>query len=194
MQAIEPKVNGTSAPGGDDAAAMRSAPDARFTLVTDWQVLDPVDGAAIGEFWKRENAIADDAQAAKRLTEVVAHARTADGTVAAVCTAVAVTLPRFGQPMYYYRCFVGRAWRSTRLVFSMLRCAQSALEAYARERDFPCIGMLIELENARFGTTLRTPLWPNSGFVYVGRSGRGFDLRAYYFRGARLKPTPAAKG
>ncbi len=162
-----------------------------FRLVTDWQSLTPEAGAAISAFWQRENAIADAATANKRLPEVVAHALTETGEVAAVCTAVAMTMPRIGEPMYYYRCFVGRAWRASRLVLSLLRHTQGVLETYAREHSYPCIGILMELENARFGESMRKPVWTNTGFVYAGKSGRGLDLRVWYFRGARLSTSAA---
>jgi len=92
-----------------------------------------------------------------------------------------------GQPLYYYRCFVGKAWRKTRLVFTMLNRAFDVLEEHARVNDFPCIGVILELENSRFGETLRSPVWPSTGFVYIGKGPRGLDLRVRYFRGARLK-------
>jgi hypothetical protein len=164
-----------------------TAPRERFRFVTDWQTVATDDAAAIRAFWQREGAMTDEAQSTKRLAEVVAHALTDNGEVAAVCTAVATTLPRIGEPMYYYRCFVGRAWRASRLVFSLLRHAQTVLETYARAHGFPCIGILIELENTRFGESLRNPVWASTGFVYAGKSGRGLDLRVWYFRGARLK-------
>ena len=34
---------------------------------------------------------------------------------------------------------------------------------------------------------LRAPVWPSTGFVYVGISPRNLELRVRYFRGARLK-------
>jgi hypothetical protein len=91
--------------------------------------------------------------------------------------------------MYYYRCFIGQRWRRTRLVFALLRHAFATLETHARENGYPCIGVLLELENNRFGETLRAPAWPGIGFVYAGKSGRGLELRVRYFRGARLKKT-----
>jgi len=158
-----------------------------FDYVTHW------DGAASPEaesdvlaFWQREGALANDTKADDRLKQIVLHARDG-GEVAAVCTVMPLTLPRLGQPMYYYRCFIGKRWRATRLVFKLLIRAFDVLEAYARAHDFPCIGVVLELENARFGESLRTPVWPSTKFIYVGKSGRNLDLRLRYFRGARLK-------
>src|SRR5262249_30177796 len=117
----------------------------------------------------------------------VMHAVAPSGEVAAVCTAVAKTLPRLGQPMYYFRCFVGKAWRRSHLGLRLLREAQRVLEDYARAHAFPCIGMLLELENAMFANNFRTALWPTTGFVYIGKSARGLELRVWYFRDAELK-------
>jgi len=158
-----------------------------FQFVLHWPNGTPKDGMAVLEFWRREKALVDEVQAQERLREVVLHATDANGEVAAVCTAVTITLPRLAQPMYYYRCFVGRGWRKTRLVFTLLARAFDALEAHARTHAYPCIGVLLELENERFGTMLRAPVWPGIGFVYAGRSARGLELRVRYFRGARLK-------
>ena len=145
---------------------------------------------AIRAFWRREGALTDDAQTDQRLPQLVMHARTRDGEVAGVCTAVPVTLPRLGQPLYYWRTFVGSQWRSTPLVMAMLKRSCAHLEEYARTRDFPCIGVLLELENDRFRDRGRMATWWNPRFVYLGRSDRGLDLRVLYFRGARLKPPP----
>jgi hypothetical protein len=160
-----------------------------FHYVTHWPQGTPKDGAAALEFWRRENAIGDEAHAQQRLREIVLHACNEAGEVAGICTAVPLTLPRLGQPMYYYRCFIGSHWRSSRLVFDMLNHAFGTLQDYAREQDFPCIGVVLELENARFGKALRAPVWPKTGFTFIGKSQRNFDLRVRYFRGARLKPS-----
>lgn len=163
-----------------------------FDYVVGWPAVAADDAAAIDAFWRREGALDDEARIAERLRQVVMHARTAAGEVAGVCTAVAVTPPRLGQPMYYWRTFVGRQWRSTPLVMNLLKRSCASLEAYARANDYPCIGVLLELENERFSERGRTAAWWNPRFAYIGRSERGLDLRALYFRGARLKAAPKA--
>ena len=167
----------------------------RFTLVKHWQEPGENDTAVLA-FWKREGALSGDVKAEERLRQVVLHAQTPEGEVAGVCTVVSMTLPRLGQPMYYYRCFIGKQWRKTRLVNTLLVGAFDTLENYACSNDYPCIGMMLELENARFGETLQRAVWPPpTKFIYIGKSQRNLDLRIRYFRGARLKKaakTPAA--
>jgi hypothetical protein len=161
-----------------------------YRLVTDWHSLDAETGAAIRDFWLREHANVEGGEATRRLGEVVAHVVDENGELAAVATVATKILPRLGQPMYYYRCFVGKAWRSRKLVRPLLRRTQKVLEKYAREHDYPCIGILLELENAGFADTLRWARWPGIDFSFIGVSPRGLELRVWYFRGARLK-TPA---
>lgn len=161
-----------------------------YQTIIDWQRLDVATGDAIRAFWLREQANVAGDEATRRLTEVVAHVVDEQGQFAAVATATPKVLPRLGQPLYYYRCFVGRTWRASKLVRPLLRHTQKVLETYARANDYPCIGMLLELENEGFADTLRWAHWSGVGFSFIGISPRGLDLRVWYFRGARLK-TPA---
>lgn len=178
-----------NAPHSGNGAVRRSLVDIR--VVDDLWSISTDHGAQVLAFWKREGAFSDDAQAQARLPEIIAHALDEEGQVIAICTAVACTLPRLAQPMYYYRCFVGRAWRSSRLVLKLMRHSTHLLEAYAQKSDYPCIGILLELENTRFGETLQRPYWPSTGFTYIGKSQRGLDMRVRYFAGARLKQVSA---
>lgn len=159
-----------------------------FTFVEHWQKGDTANGDAVLQFWEREGALATDARPQERLCQVVLDARDADGRVAGVSTAVPITLPRLGQPTYYFRCFIGKNWRKSRLVLHLLQRTCDVLEDFARQHGFPCIGVVLELENTRFGEAMQRAWWPNTGFVFIGKSQRGLDLRVKYFRGAKLKP------
>ena len=159
-------------------------------FVTDWQCLDPADGEAICAFWTREGANVEGITALRRLREVVAHVVTEDGQIAAVATVTPKILPRLGQPMYAFRCFIGSAWRKSTLARSLVKHTEDVLYPYARERGFPCIGVLLELENERFQTGLRRAYWSDMKMTYIGQNSIGQDVRVWYFPGARLK-TPA---
>jgi hypothetical protein len=170
-----------------NAALIEPRAGTEFELVADWKQMTPADAAAIRAFWLEERAIAKDEEIARRLGEVVLHARAPDGRVAAVCTASTTTPPALGQPVYYWRTFVGSAWRTTKLVRALLNRSCALLGDYARANGYPCIGILLELENARFGETLRRPVWTNPDFVYLGRVIGGRELRIHYFADAELK-------
>jgi hypothetical protein len=159
---------------------------ARYEYIADWQALDPAEGEAIGEFWRREGALTEEAHIKARLPQVVMHVRD-NGRVAAISTAIAMTPPQFGQPVYYFRMFVGKEWRTTSLIKRLAVRATKVLEDYAAAHDFPCIGVMLELEGARFKDKWRMPIWNYAKFIYVGRSQRGLETRVYYFRDAMLK-------
>ncbi|HJT97861.1 MAG TPA: hypothetical protein VJ696_06060 [Rhodanobacteraceae bacterium] len=159
---------------------------ARLRYIADWQSLDPAEGEAVAAFWRSEGAIPDEAQIKARLPQLVMHVRDGD-KVAAVSTAIAMTPPQFGQPVYYYRSFVGKAWRTTSLIERLLRRAVKCLEDHAIAHGYPCVGVMLELEGARFADKGRMPVWPRTQFVYVGKSGRGLETRVHYFKGAKLK-------
>lgn len=158
-----------------------------FALTPTWPQISDKDADDLLAFWKNEGAIPDEAQAKERLKQVVVLARDGDGEVAGVCTALPMTPPQLGQPVYFWRAFIAPKWRQSRLIYTLLMQSFDHLEAFARERDYPCIGVILELENNRFGEVFRQAEWRKPHFVYIGKSPRGLDVRVRYFRGARLK-------
>lgn len=157
-----------------------------FRLLSGWQSLTTSDADALRSFWQAEGAFNDSKAIDERLPQVVCFARDGD-QIAGVCTAMAMTPPAFGQPVFYFRVFTGRAWRTTRLVGLLWMRARDILESYAREHDFPCIGILVELENPGFIKKGRRPIWSGLDLTYIGKSPRGLETRVYYFKGARMK-------
>ena len=159
-----------------------------FTLTCTWPgQISPSDTDDLLAFWQREGAIPDPQQARARLSQVVFLARDAKGEIAGVCTAMAINPPQLGQPMYFWRSFIAPPWRSTRLIGTFLEKSCEHLGDYAREHGYPCIGVLLELENERFKKAGRKAEWVHPRFAYIGKSPRGLDVRVHYFRGARLK-------
>lgn len=161
-----------------------------FRFIHSWQGLTDAEAQTIRDFWLREQAQVDGEEARRRVAQVVVRGLAADGELAAVSTAVPMFIARLQQPMYYYRCFIGTAWRSHKLLRPLLCESFVALQTWAGEHGFPCIGVLLELENPAFACALRKPYWrvrPDMVFNFIGHSDRGLDLRVCYFRGACLK-------
>lgn len=168
---------------------------APFQFVDSWQRMTPADAQAVQDFWLRENAHVAGNEAARRAHEVAVRILASDGRLVGITTAEPRLIPRLMQPMYYLRGFVGAEWRNGKILRMrmLLQKTVEALETWSRERDFPCIGVVLELENTGFGKTLQRAYWSNgheNGYSYIGRSARGLDMRVRYFIGARLK-TPA---
>jgi hypothetical protein len=163
-----------------------------FTFVVDWPAISRENAETIRAFWLREGAMSP-SRIEGRLGEVVLHALGPDGEVAGVCTAMRFVPPHMGQPFYYWRTLIGAAWRKTPLVRMLLKRSCDLLGEYARAHDYPCIGVFLELENPRFMEAVRTAVWWNPRFMYVGRSPRGLDLRVHYFDDVELKAPQASE-
>lgn len=162
-----------------------------FTFHAAWQQeLAESDARDIVDFWLREKALPNETAARRRLPQLIMFARAREsGEVAGVCSADRRVPPHLGVPLYYYRTFIGRDWRRTRLVLYLLKRGSRELEKFARDNDFPCIGVLLELENTAFtrpGRNRRAVCW-QPPYTYIGKSPRGLDQRVYYFRNAPLK-------
>jgi len=159
----------------------------QFSFHSGWGQLGSEDSSDLVDFWVGEKALPNEQAARQRLSQVVMFARDADGKVAAVCTALPQSPPQLGQPVYFYRSFVAPQWRKSLVVYRLLKQAVALLEEDSRAHDWPCIGVLLELENERFGKKGRMPVWPGIDFVYVGKSPRGLECRIHWFREAQLK-------
>lgn len=171
----------------------RMSTSTAFTLVDSWQRMSAADAEAVRAFWLRENAHVEGDEAARRSQQVVLRVFAADGQLAAISTAESRLIPRLMQPMYYYRCFIGAAWRNGKVLRlrTLMQKSFEVLEPWAREHDFPCIGVVLELENAGFERpSLQRAYWSyraHNGYSYIGRSAHGLEMRVRYFIGARLK-------
>ncbi|MEN1729450.1 MAG: hypothetical protein AAGJ52_13520 [Pseudomonadota bacterium] len=159
----------------------------QFTYYPSWGQLTSEDQEDLIEFWVEEKALSNAEAARQRVAQVVMFARDEDGKVAGVCTALPQNPPQLGQPVYFYRSFIAPRYRQTLLVYRMLKQAVDLLEDDARLHGWPCIGVLLELENDRFSKKGRMPVWPGIDFVYVGKSPRGLECRIHWFREAKLK-------
>ena len=177
----------TVEPHPTPSATLPTTGSAELHYVTCWPAIGEADAADVIAFWQREGAIQDPIQASERVKQVVMLARDATGDIAGVCTAMAATPAQLGQPMYYWRTFVGAAHRGSSLAMGFLRRSSKLLEDYARANDFPCIGILLELENDGFRLKGRKAIWFNPAFIYIGKSPRNLEVRVLYFKGARLK-------
>lgn len=160
-----------------------------FTFHPGWGQLSARDQSDLIDFWVAEKALPNADAARQRVAQVVLFARNEDGgDVAGVCTAIPQTPPLLAQPVYFYRSFIAPKNRKSLLVVQMLQKAVDFLEEDARAHEWPCIGVLLELENERFGSKGRMPVWRGLDFTYIGKSPRGLECRIHWFQGARLKP------
>ncbi|HET9048282.1 MAG TPA: hypothetical protein VFN29_04875 [Chiayiivirga sp.] len=173
----------------NDEPGTHTNPNVTFTLTRASPQISSADGEALLAFWNQYGAIPDAAQARQRLDQVVLLARDGERRIAGFCTALAMTPPALAHPVYFWRAFIAPHYRHTRLIYRLQMASFEPLESWAKDRDYPCIGVLLELENERFKAMGRRAEWrsPRFNYVYIGKSPRGLDVRIRYFEGAKLK-------
>jgi hypothetical protein len=157
-----------------------------------WKQVTPALAEELVAFWRENNAIADEARAHSRVDQVVCIARDEAGALCGAGTAVVKVLPRLRQPMYYYRQFFAKGLRGQHQERPFYQRCKQVLEAYNASLDTPeSLGILLEIENAKIAAAYRRAWEPAYEAVFIGYSPRGLQLRASYFKDAKLLPPKA---
>lgn len=160
-----------------------------YRLECVWKnVPDAVREEAI-DFWLSEGAIKDREQARLRADHLLVIARDGEGRIAAVSTAYKDVLHRFGFTLFSFQMFVAKKKRHPGSARKLVSRAWHELNSrFQSGEDRDCLGMIIEVANEKAMRVLDEPVWNagGAGFVYVGKSARGFHLRIAYFDNARI--------
>ncbi|HKL50668.1 MAG TPA: hypothetical protein VJ908_05835 [Wenzhouxiangellaceae bacterium] len=162
----------------------------RFTYDVVWHGLDDAGRAEIIAFWNEHGAITDHETARRRVDQVVAVARSDDGVIAGVCTALKRLVPDLAVKVFYYRTFIAPRYRNGLVVYRLLQQAVRALESYSRDNsEDGALGVYLELENPSFGKHLRQAVWRRKGleFTYIGRTPRGLERRVLWFGHSEIR-------
>jgi hypothetical protein len=160
-------------------------------IISVWKEITPELEAELVEFWVSNQAITDEKQAAERAKWVVCVARSEQGALVGVSTALPRVVPRLRQPMYSYRNLIVAEFRDEQLAAAFLAKTKDVLQEYTLALPAPrCLGIIIELENPALAAQRNEAQW-KEGPTFIGYSPRGLPLRAWYFEGVRLfAPAP----
>lgn len=161
----------------------------RIEFVPAWKQVTPELAAELVAFWRSNKAIGDEAAAAARAQQAICVVRDESGALCGVGTAVVKVLPRLGQPLYYYRLYFAPGLRGHRHFVPFYRYTKQILQDYNAALATPeSLGLLLELENAKFGKAYPHGYEPDFDATFIGYSPRGLQLRVSYFEGAKLLP------
>ena len=161
-----------------------------YSIQPVWGQMTPELQAELAAFWLAHKAMADEERAKVRALQAVCVLRDDAGALCGACTAIVQVRPRLRQPMYYYRQFIAPAHRRTLQALPMFKAACAALEAANRETP-QALGVLMEIENPVLARIFSHAIGARTGGIFLGYSPRGHQLRAVYFKGAKLfQPAP----
>ncbi|MBX3015409.1 MAG: hypothetical protein KF832_28070 [Caldilineaceae bacterium] len=153
-----------------------------------WEAKTPALQAEIMRFWLHTGALSSHEEAENRVNQVIFVARTkAEQQIVAISSVYIQVNQQLGYPCYYFRCFVEERHRRASLASQLLLATQQELNARFGGGENPqVIGMVVEVQNEALRQFRTEAIWPHSGFVYIGRNGRGDPVRVAYFDGARI--------
>ena len=158
-----------------------------YSIVPAWGAVTPELQAELADFWIGHKAMVDAQRAQMRAQQAVCVLRDADGALCGVATAIVQVRPRLRQPMYYFRQFIAPAHRQQQQALPIFKAACEILESATRAQP-QCLGVLMEIENPDLARVFSHAVGARTGAVFLGYSPRGHQLRAVYFKGARLFP------
>ena len=162
-----------------------------FEIIPVWKQVDAGLTAELVELWGRTNAVPDPERAAIRARQAVCVARSGDGALCGVGTAVLSFPRRLRQPLYYYRQFFAPEFRGHKQAVPFFNRARQVLQDYTAAQATPeSIGVLLELENPLLSARYTRAFEPAADSAFIGYSPRGLQLRVSYFEGATLHPLP----
>jgi hypothetical protein len=158
-------------------------------IIPVWKEITPELEAELVEFWLSNKVIADEQRAVERAKWVVCLARSEQGAIIGVSTALPRVVPRLRQPMYVYRNLIVADFRNEQLAAAFLDKTRQVLQAYNLALPEPrCLGIMIA--NPGLAAHRNEAQW-QEGPTFIGYSPRGLPLRVWYFDGARLfAPAP----
>lgn len=159
---------------------------------------DLVSGADVLALWTGAAGLPE-AEARRRLSEVLLVATTEDGGLAAVTTAYIARNEQLRLDMWHFRGFVAEAHRNSEVGWRVLTTGMDVLrERFVGGEDTRAPGFLVEIEHPGLRAAFTDPAGPRTGLVYVGDNARGHHVRVKYFPGARAPvddaPAPPATG
>lgn len=154
-----------------------------------WEQLDEEGRAALVDFWVAENAIPSREEAQRRARQAVHLLKTTDGAIVGVTTADIVELPLVRERLYYFRCYVGEAYRQQSWATELTVRSCDLLESVTTQSDAPLAkGVFMVLQTPVLSSRLhRMPVWPRSGMRLSGYSRNGQPIRIRWFEGAELE-------
>ena len=157
-------------------------------IIPVWKRVGPELQAELASYWIDNGAMTDPERASKRALEVVCIARDG-GRVVGVTTAYPQVAPTLRQPMYYLRMHIAKPARNQALSIPFVKESFAEIERQelAREKML-CLGVILQLQNARLAAHYNEAYWWQSQFVFAGYSSDNMQLRVRYFEGARLPP------
>jgi hypothetical protein len=185
----------TVGPGLPNSPSIAQSEEQDYSLPPGYRMEPLAQSAAVTlddvlEFWAAEEAMPE-AEARRRVHEVLMVALDPSDRVAAVSTVYLQRNPQLRLDLWYYRTFVGSEHRMSHLAVRLLWATRDHLrERYLSGEDTRASGMVMEVENEFLKSYYNRAFWVISDFDFIGETPTiGAHVRVHYFPGAQA-PVP----
>lgn len=139
--------------------------------------------------WTAEGVLPD-AEARRRVDEVMLVATDDEGRLAGVTTRYLQHNAQLRMDLWYIRAFTSQAHRGSSIAVSLAVLGREHLEQrYVSGRDTRAAGMIYEVENEGLKKFFPNAVWKPADVIFIGENERGAHVRVHYFQGA-LAPEP----
>jgi hypothetical protein len=137
------------------------------------------------DLWTRERAMPE-AEARRRVHEVLMVALDPSAQVAAVSTVYLERNPQLRLDLWHYRTFVAAEHRMSHLAVRLLWASRDHLrERFLNGQDSRAPGMITETENKFLKSYYNRAFWVISDFDFIGEAPNESHVRVHYFPGAK---------
>ena len=145
---------------------------------------DEVGADDVIALWTGEGALPE-AEARRRVDEVMLVAINDKGTLAGVTTRYLQRNEQLRMDLWYVRVFTASAYRKSLVATSLaVRGREYLEEAFVSGRDTRAAGMIYEVENELLKSLFPNAVWKPADVLFIGENEQGAHVRVHYFAGA----------
>ena len=152
-----------------------------------WQQVDDGLAAALVDFWLAEGALSDREKAKARVPEVIMIAQDQHKNIVGITTMKIKRSEILENEFCFWRQFVAKAMRQSRLASVMGIEAHKILEEEFQKGNLSAKGLIVEVENRFMNDYLKPAILSPVPFVYFGHNTKGQQMRVCYFKGAQVQ-------
>jgi len=137
--------------------------------------------------WKQYITGVEANQIEERLNQLVFVIKNEYDQVVGISTAYKAYVKQLRNYLYSVRILIIPSFRQPGLASKLIIETRDFLES-VHQHDLPdkAIGIITLVENREYARAHNEAIWRASKMVYIGTSGRGYQARVYYFKGALI--------
>lgn len=138
------------------------------------------------DVWKKHNLLSKGESGEERMKQVVFVVKNKNNEIIGISTAYPIYVEQLKNTLFAFRCMLIPEYRYPGLLTKLTVQTRDFLEEIHSTYDPYCIGIITEVQNTKLNEHRKEAVYPGSGFTFIGYSKRGFQIRIYYFKGAKI--------